>query len=288
MEQVSRDWIGFCSGDQRFSYSWRDVALYNLAVGTKRNQLQYHYEKDLQVLPCFGVVPFFGTFGWQPQRPLPWPAAMNLKLKPMSALHMAHSLVLHKPLNPYGADLLMRDTITDIFDHQGKAIVVRSELVAYDEAGEPVFTNIGDMIFRGYTCQGAEPYPRADISIPERLPDAVLQESLSNEQHLLYRLCGDTNIGHVDDEMMQSIGRKGAIMQGMCSFGFACRMAMQALGISNPAAVQRLGVEMRNVVYPGANIELHLWRLQAGQACFRLRNLDDDNLALERGYICWE
>lgn len=38
-------------------YNWRDIALYALAVGAKREDLQYVYEKKLKALPTYGTIP---------------------------------------------------------------------------------------------------------------------------------------------------------------------------------------------------------------------------------------
>ena len=50
------------------SWSQDDVILYHLGVGagvppTDAAELEYTYEKNLKVLPSFGVVPVFGSLG---------------------------------------------------------------------------------------------------------------------------------------------------------------------------------------------------------------------------------
>ncbi len=50
------------------SYSVDDVILYHLGVGagvpaTDAGELEYTYEKNLKVLPSFGVVPVFSSMG---------------------------------------------------------------------------------------------------------------------------------------------------------------------------------------------------------------------------------
>ena len=39
-------------------YNWRDVALYNLAVGAHKEDLSYYYEKYLKAIPTFAAVPY--------------------------------------------------------------------------------------------------------------------------------------------------------------------------------------------------------------------------------------
>jgi len=51
------------------SYTQDDVILYHLGIGAgapnqmDANELEYTYEKNLKVLPSFGVCPVFGTMG---------------------------------------------------------------------------------------------------------------------------------------------------------------------------------------------------------------------------------
>ena len=42
---------------QKFTYTWRDVILYNLSVGAGQKELEYVYEKVLKAIPTFGVIP---------------------------------------------------------------------------------------------------------------------------------------------------------------------------------------------------------------------------------------
>ena len=45
------------SVEQDFSYTWRDLILYNLSVGAKQEELEYVYEKGLKAVRTFGVIP---------------------------------------------------------------------------------------------------------------------------------------------------------------------------------------------------------------------------------------
>ena len=53
--------IGASVGFHKIDYTWRDMALYALAVGADENDLMYTYEKDMKALPSFGVLPYFGA-----------------------------------------------------------------------------------------------------------------------------------------------------------------------------------------------------------------------------------
>ncbi len=60
--------LGAKISDGPSSWSRDDVILYHLGVGagvpaTDANELEYTYEKNLKVLPSFGVFPVFGSLG---------------------------------------------------------------------------------------------------------------------------------------------------------------------------------------------------------------------------------
>ena len=84
-------------------YNWRDVVLYALAVGAKRDDLMYTYEKYLKAIPTYGTVPYWGTVNVRPYQWMPLPASMlaNDIIKPtISFLNMDHEIIMHRPIDP--------------------------------------------------------------------------------------------------------------------------------------------------------------------------------------------
>ena len=84
-------------------YNWRDIALYALAVGAKRQDLMYTYEKDMKALPTYGTIPYWGTINVRPYQWMPRPASMLADeiIKPTIALlNMDHELIMHRPIDP--------------------------------------------------------------------------------------------------------------------------------------------------------------------------------------------
>ena len=62
---------GLATEWRTMAYTWRDCALYALAVGATGEEPQYTYEKDMQVIPTFGVLPYWGAVNVTPQFPRP-------------------------------------------------------------------------------------------------------------------------------------------------------------------------------------------------------------------------
>ena len=91
------------SVQQAFSYSWRDVILYNLSVGAGQDELEYVYEKGLKAIPTFGVIPCMATFGTEPFSAQPlMPTSKIEGLRKEGTLHMDHKLTLFRPIPTEG------------------------------------------------------------------------------------------------------------------------------------------------------------------------------------------
>src|SRR5690554_5100330 len=93
-------YIGASVGLRKLEYNWRDIALYALAVGAQKEDLNYYYEKNMKAIPTFGVIPYWNAINVTPQRPIPYPAslivgeALQRELGSMPTfLHMEHELI---------------------------------------------------------------------------------------------------------------------------------------------------------------------------------------------------
>ena len=286
--------IGQSTGPRRIEYTWRDAALYALAVGANEKELDYYYEKNMKVLPSFGVIPCWNAVNNFPQRHAPHPAPMIV----MDAiaretgimtggLDMEHELIMYRPIDPIKGTLVFEDTITNIYDRgKGKGIIIESGIPVYDEAGNLLCENVARFVcFAGGGYGGQKP-PKPRFQIPDREPDLTVGDYISKTQNALYRLTGDTNRVHIDPEYTGGSGR-GPFMQGLCSFGFACRMAIGALIPGEPERMTRISAQMRNICWPGTEIELQIWKIGETVAVFRMVGMGDGNAILDKGYFMW-
>lgn len=277
---------------RHMEYNWRDVALYALAVGAKQQDLMYTYEKDMKALPSYGTIPYWGTVNVRPYQWMPLPASMlaNEIIKPtISFLNMDHELVMYRPIDPIKGTFQYQDRITDVFDRgEGKGAVVKTQLDVRDEAGNLVCINRSTTFFHEAGGFGGPPMPKSEVVIPDRIPDYQEDDYISPIQNLLYRLTGDTNLVHVDSEYAQKMGFDKAFMQGLCSFGFCCRMAIGALIPGQPERMKRMTAQMTSVLYPDTPVRFQLWKLGEGKACFRFLNLNTGKPVLNRGAFEWQ
>jgi len=288
MLELSRAVIGTTTGKRTFEYAWRDVVIYALGVGAKADELEYLYEKNLKAIPTFGVVPCWGTFGITPYHAIPHNAAISLIRTIEGGLHMTQELVLHRPVPPMGARLTFEDVVANVYDWAGKGAVIQTVLTAFDEAGEKVFTNTGTIFVSRYAAPGAGALPKSAVEIPDRDPDIRERDFVPANQHQLYRLSGDTNLMHVDPEEAAREGFSRPLMQGLCTFGYACRLAVKNLVPGEPERVKRMATQFRNPLFPGSAIELQLWKTGAKQAFFRVMDLENGRPALDRGVFEWD
>lgn len=285
------DCIGLSVGPQRIDYNWRDIALYALAVGAHEDDLLYTYEKGMKVLPSFGVVPYWNAVNNYPQRPTPYPASVHVLSrlqkaagKPLGGLHMEHEIVMHRAIDPIKGSLIFEDTISNIYDRgTGKGVVVETALPVYDEAGNLICENKSSTLFFAGGGFGGEAPPKATVVIPDQEPDYVIDDYVSKTQNVLYRLTGDTNHVHVNPEVAKMAGQPRPFMQGLCSFGFACRMGIQAVIPKQPERMTRMAAQMRSICFPDSAIQFVGWNTGEGQVVFQLRNVADGSPILDKG-----
>lgn len=232
------------------------VILYHLGIGagvppTAPGELEYTYEKNLKVLPSFGVIPVFTALGGLAQIP-------RLQFNFAMLLHGEQDIEVHKPIPP-AAKIQSRSRVAGIYD-KGKAALVVLEVASRDAGGEPLFTNRFSLFLRGEGGFGGESGPKAGNLPPERKPDHVVESPTLPQQALLYRLSGDKNPLHADPEFSKLGGFDKPILHGLCSFGIVCKAAVDhALG-GDPAKVARYQARFAGVVFPGETIVTSLWK----------------------------
>jgi acyl dehydratase len=237
------------------AYGQDQVILYHLGIGagvpaTDAGELEYTYEKNLKVLPSFGVIPVFGAMAGLFNTP-------GLDFNPAMLLHGEQDIEIHRPL-PTAAELESEPRIAGIYD-KGKAALVVLEVATRERGGEPLFTNRFSLFLRGEGGFGGESGPKAGNAAPERDPDHVVESPTLPQQALLYRLSGDKNPLHADPQFAKIGGFDAPILHGLCSFGIVCKAAVdQALG-GDVTRVARYQARFAGVVFPGETIVTSLW-----------------------------
>ena len=238
-----------------FTYTERDVMLYALGVGAGTDDLQFTYERDLKVLPTFGVVPAF---------PALFAMGSVMAVNPMMVLHGEQRIELLRPL-PTRGTLTTTPTIRAVYD-KGKGALIVTDADTTDEKGTLLCRNTFGAFARGEGGFGGDRGPSGPKNVPpNRAPDAVVAMPTLPQQALLYRLSGDMNPLHADPDFAKMGGFDRPILHGLCTFGHVGRAVLRTFCGNDPAQLKAFDVRFAGVVFPGETIVTEMWNTGGGE-----------------------
>lgn len=271
---LNLDVVGQKIGPVTMQYTWKDIALYALGVGAGFDELSYVYEKDLKVIPSFGIAAVFDFlmhFGIK--------AEVNLA----GILHGEQQLTFHNPI-PVEGELITEGEVTDIYDMgKDKGAVIVGKSVTRHSSGKRLFTSTIKIFSRLDGGFGGQPAPKVESPIPDRAPDYEVEDCPSPDQPLLYRLSGDVFQLHVDPEFAKMSGFEKPIMHGLCTYGFACRALIAKLIPGEPERVHRFDCRFSKTIYPGDPIKTKIWKLANGRAAWQVVNAKTGDIVITNG-----
>ncbi len=280
--------LGYEFPPQKSSYDEKDLSLYALGVGAGQNpldagELQYVYENagdGFKALPTFGVVPALGMVFEMYKRGETAPG-MNYGFDRI--LHGEQYTELKRPL-PTSAKLTHKAKIKDIWD-KGKGAVVVTAITTLDEDGNELVYNELSTFVRGAGGWGGERGPSAEINVaPDRKPDAVVEEKISESQALLYRLSGDINPLHADPGFAKAFGFDKPILHGLCTFGFAARHVIKAFSKNDPRFFKSIKVRFSESVFPGETLMTEMWK-EGDKIVFRCKVKERDKVVISNAAV---
>jgi NAD(P)-dependent dehydrogenase (short-subunit alcohol dehydrogenase family)/acyl dehydratase/putative sterol carrier protein len=271
---LNLDSIGKKIGPFPKGYTWKDTVLYALGVGAGFSDLEYCYEKELKVLPSFGIVTLYDF--------MPELAALS-KVNLAGILHGEQELIFHQPIPPEGK-LVTEGAITHYYDKgPDKGALIEAEFETRDEGGQRLFTSIVTVFARLDGGFGGETAPQRGFSFPDRPPDIEVPATPSADQPLIYRLSGDTFALHVDAEFAKMAGFAQPIMHGLCTHGYACRALIQQLIPGAPEKARRMVNRFRSPLIPGSPIKTLIWKMDEGRALWRVIQADTGEVIIDNG-----
>jgi acyl dehydratase len=266
---IDTSYVGKRLESVQHTYDERDVMLYALGVGCGTDDLQFTYERDLQVLPTFSVICSF-------------PAMLNLggamQVNPAMVLHGEQRIDLRAPI-PTEGTITTTPTITAVYDKvKGAVVVVQTESV--DAKGKLLFVNTASIFVRGEGGFGGDRGPSGARNVPpDRKPDRSIAYPTLPQQALLYRLSGDRNPLHADPDFAKLGGFDRPILHGLCTYGHAGRAVLAAFCRNEPARLRTLEVRFSGVVYPGETITTDMWQVEPGKVVLTARTERGDVLS---------
>jgi len=265
------DLIGKALDLPAFTYAEKDVILYALGVGADvASELAFLHEKDLKVLPTFGILPANINS---------LEGAKQLGMNPAYTLHGEQTFELHRPIPTTGM-LYTTTKVEAIYDKGDAGAVVHSTLETRDDAGKLICVNRQVGFDRSAGNFGGDRGPKAPrFDPPEgKEPDFRIEYQTSVNQAAIYRLSGDKNPLHIDPEFARKVGLDRPIMHGLCTFGFAGRAILHSVCGGDPARFKTLSVRMARPAYPGDILITEVWKLEGGN--YVVRTVDQDGKPL--------
>lgn len=249
-----------------FSWSERDVIIYNLGLGagnppTDAHELTYAYEADLQAIPTFGTIPSFEAM-------MSMGSVEGFDITIDQILHGEHELVIHNPI-PKSGKTTQSGRVVDVYDKGKGALVLLETVSVLEKTGQPLFTNRAAVFLRREGGFGGDPGPPAGDTAPDREPDHVIESPTMPQQALLYRMSsGDLNPLHADPAFAAFAGFEKPILHGLCTFGITAKAVVDHALDGDSAQLGSFKARFTGHVFPGETLITRIW-------------VDDDKLVVE-------
>ena len=241
----------------QFSWTSSDVLLYHLALGagdppTDARELRYAYEKDLHVLPSFGIIAPTVHVTEPPKVESP-----GISIDLQTVVHGSQRIDVPGPIPTSGTATLSTKVIA-VHD-KGSAAVIVNESTATTADGTLLWKGTSSIFARGAGGFGGDRGPSTSSGAPERSPDHVIVTPTTPSQALLYRLLGDRNPLHADPEFAAGAGFPAPILHGLCTYGLVCKAVIDSVLDGDVARVAAYGGRFAGVVYPGETLRTSVW-----------------------------
>lgn len=262
------------------TYRWTgdDAMLYALAVGAGRDpsrELAYTTENSIGI--ALSALPTFAVILAHTDKGLDLVEGLNRDY----AVHGEQELVMHRVLPP-GGELTATTRVAGLYD-KGNATLLVLCTDAETVDGDPLFTATMTVFFRNAGGWNGPPAPAAPRRLlPDRTPDVAAEFTTRPDQALLYRLTGDRNPLHSDPTFAERVGFDRPILHGLCTYGIAGRVLLEALCDGDAGRMRSLSSRFSSPVLPGESLHIHAWR-DDGEAVFRV--LGEDGRAVISGGI---
>lgn len=289
--------IGYETGWKTLEYNWRDVALYALAVGAEKDEIDYFYEKNMKAIPSFAATPYYNAVNVTPKYPYPYPANYYVRDQltrmvgyPVNpGFHMGFQMEMHRPVDPIKGTLVFNNVVDKLYDRgEGKGADLEIKNEVRDEAGNLICINTSYHRMPNIGGFGGAKPVKKIVTYPDRGPDVVLDSYISPVQNALYRLTGDINLSHIDPEVAVKQDERGVFMQGLSSLGFATRLIIKAMIPGEPERMKRIYVQMRAKAYPDTPVQLRAWKTGENSAVFKYIDMNDGRAILDNCEFEWK
>lgn len=242
--------IGIKRGPVVHEYTWRDAALYALAVGARAGDLPYVLETTpggMRVLPSFAVA--CASKAFPAVGDVQWPLF----------LHGEQRLRMFNPFPPEGR--LVQEGVVSAIHDKGKGALYLVDITGALEDGTPIYEGRWSIFYVGAGGFGGDPGPKAEPCPPPagQAPDFSVTQRVAENQAALYRLTGDRNPLHIDPAAARVGGFDRPILHGLCTYGFATRIFCDRVLAGDVSRFKEMSARFAQPVYPGDELTVEGW-----------------------------
>lgn len=288
---ISTEIVGKEFGPFVKEYTFKDLEICALGCGAAYDgkvDLEYVNEHDahnpsLKVLPIFGV-------------PLTVHEEMTRTLdygyNYAGSLHYGFEIKFHAPFKM--ADRVETFVTQDaLYDRgEGRGSLSKQTGRSYSADGTHLCTTeTWDVCIYDGGWGGDKP-PKDIVEMPEREPDAVVEETFPLNQPLIYRLMGDWHQQHIDWEYTKQTGLERPIAHAISYAGMVMRHAIATYFPGEPERMTRFKTRVTSPLIPGTKLHTEMWKVGDKEIRFRLVDADVAETGakphLNFGIIEWE
>lgn len=282
---LNTDCVGISVGPTSIQWDDRDTLLYNVAVGAGLQdhlaELQFTTENSIDV-ELMTIPTMSGTLGRAVQLVRPHVGDFP------SGIHARQRCSVRRPL-PAGGEIDLNVKVTGLYDLGRSALL---EITSTGMTGDvEQFTNIAEIYIPGEGGFGGSKPAKPAQAFTDRLEGMPVHEvevTIPADQALVYRLTGDRNPLHADPKFAQKMGFEEPILHGMCTYGFAARLAIQELFDGDATKLMAFSGKFTKPVYPGDAITVRVWEDQSSDGgnghLFQVYDSSGD-VVISEGYI---
>ena len=254
MTSLDLDIIGKETNERTFTYTWKDVALYNIGIGAQPDELSFVYEGvkgGLKVFPSYACI--VAGIGF--------PKFSKKGIDGARFIHGEQMIKLYQPF-PNAGEIKVKGVCENIYD-KGKAAVVHTKITGTAADDKQVFDVKYVHFYIGEGGFGGESGPKAEpLNPPEGAkPDFSISYKTNENQAAVYRLVQDLNPLHIDPEFAKRSGKfNRPILHGLCTYGYATRAIVYGLCDGDVTRFKEFKARFTSEVYPGETLTTEGWK----------------------------
>lgn len=243
-------------------YNARDLLLYAVGIGSHDPRYVYENHPDFAAFPTYPIVLTFKGTSFDT---LPFPPQFMMQFPQPSLPNVRNILDAEKyiekinDLPTEGAKMSLKGRTVGV--HQkGKNGLVEQEFMLVDDAGKEYYR-----IVSGAMMVGAKGFKDSGVSYskeakpPASPPAHSIEQTTDEHQTHIYRLSGDYNPLHIDQDSAQMFGFEKPIIHGQCTMGIVARGLLDTLAGGVSKRFKTIALRFASPVLPGQTLVTEVW-----------------------------